>query len=57
MANFYEYSTPELVCPTKITACISGQSFGISPATTPSNLPVIMVYADLMPSSAMWLHH
>ena len=47
----------EVFCPMKITACISGQSFGISLVTTPSNLPVITVYADLMLSSAMWLHH
>ena len=47
----------EVFCPMKITACISGQSFGISPVTMPSSLLVIMAYADLMLSSAMWLHH
>ncbi len=53
MVNFYEYSTPELVCPTKTTACISGQSFGISLVTTPSSLPVKTAFVDLMPSSAI----
>lgn len=37
----------EVSCPTKTTACISGQSFGILLVTMPSSLLVTMVYADL----------
>ena len=44
-------------CLTRIIASISGPSFVASLVTMPFCLPVTTAYADLMLSSAMWLHH